>query len=311
MKICERRNIVRKFVCILIIIIIVLLPIFSVNAVEEDSKNASIDFELGEILVNAFDPEERKMIQNKDIYYWNAMDLEISDQPIVKVYCSSVFREWGDRPFTELISEAEKLLKDGTIIGCDYIIFNQKPIIIHYGYMGGQDYGRYVIDIPNILPTDTTLMIQKTIQSLSATTEILGQNCKINNIIAFCGDVMSEQFLYVDTDNGVFVKYFDYNNQGGVWYEEDDIREMIRSYLNELKSLPETTENLYGGVAQSPDNIEEREQSIADLPTESFETLNKTTTYIYIISIFSVVVLCSAVILLIFRKKIFVFKCRR
>jgi hypothetical protein len=292
----------RKIISFLIIVAISLQPVVSASATE--TYNYSIDPELGEILVNSFDPEERKMIQNKDIYYWNAMDLEISDQPIVKVYLTSVFREWADRPYKELIAEAEKLLKNGTIIGCDYIIFDQEPIIIHYGYMGG-DYDRYVIDIPGILPTDPTLMIQKNIQSLSANMEILGQHCKINNIVAFCGDVMSEQFLYLDTDKGVFVKYFDYvENLDGVWYSEETIREMGRDYLKELAEIPNGGRNLYGGGISSSDSMDAYTEQTHVPNTDPVDEEKNVSDYAWVIVASAVLSLGGIMILLIIIRKI-------
>ena len=116
---------------------------------------------------------------------------------------------------------------------------------------------------------------------------------------------MQEQCLYVDTDKGVFVKYFDYKNQDGVWYEEETVREMIRSYLKECEAIPETSENLYGGM--SANNVDDSIENISNTQEETSEAVKKTPIYVWPVVCLGLVALCFAVILLVFRK-IFIFR---
>ena len=299
----------RKFVCILLIVIIAMLPMFSISATEEDSNEISIDPELGRILVDAFDTKEREELQNPNIYHDNAQNLEISDQPILKIY-NYPFWQYNYLPFNQLVDLADSMIQSGEINGCSYVIFDKDPIRIAYSHMAGiyeKNEKTLWINTPSIFPNNFI----KDVQGMKATTEILGQSCKISNMVVFDGDNTSTggNILYVDTDKGVFIKYYRDDIVDGIWFKESDFRTLLKAWIE--KEEWTRSGYTYDSKEALSAFIESYADRIDELPPLSSEAPKKVPMYVWIISISGAIVLCASVVLFIFRKRIFISKYRR
>ena len=283
----------------------VLLSIFSVNAVEEGSNGTSIDSELGEILVNAFDNSEREALQDKNIYHETVSDLVITNQPIVKIY-DEIYWNKSHLPIEELLTYASKNENS------DYVIFDKSPMRIRKAFTGGI----YNCVLLTMSREPDNVNFIKDIQNMEATTEILEQSCKISNIVAFDGYTsFSGAALYVISDKGVFVKYYKDQNDEGSWFEEDDYRNWAKEYNEYLTSdevnIGKNGEPVGGGTKSFLDIAKAHNEQPENFSNSQYDPITKIPTYIWIIAVSGVIVLCVVVVLLIFRKKIFISKYRR
>lgn len=290
-------------------IVIVFLSIITVSAEEQPLKNTSIDPELGEILANAFDSKEREELQNNESYHDNAQELEISDQPILKVYNYPVWR-YNYLPFDQLVDLADSMIKSGEVNGCHYVIFDKDPVMIAYSHMGGiyeKSAKTIWIHTPPFFPNNFI----KDIQNMKATTEILGQTCKISNMVVFDGDNTDTggDILCIDTDKGVFIKYYRDDIVEGTWFKEDDFRTLLKAWIEKESWIK--SGYTYGSEASLSTFIENYADRIDELPPLSSEVPKKVPMYVWIIVASGVIVLCAAVVMFIFRKKIFISKYRR
>ena len=305
----------RKFVCILLIVIIAMLPMFSISATEEDSNETSIDSELGEILVKAFDSKEREALQNKESYLDDVKHLEILDQPIVKVYSfPSKLVPSGFLPFEQLISTCDEMIKNDEVNGCGYIVFDDEPIEIYHRYVGGI-YNRDVIQLTRpialYMPSqDLVYNYVSDIQEMKANVEILEEHCKISNIVVFNGyNNFDGALIYADTDKGIFVKHYSDPTDEGIWFREDDFLTLVKAYADQKDwTKPDYT---HGDSSELSAFIESYADRIDELPPLSSEAPKKVPMYVWIISISGAIVLCASVVIFIFRKKIFISKYRR
>ena len=304
MRANERRTVVRKFVCILLIVIIAMLPMFSISATEEDSNETSIDPELGRILVDAFDTSERESLQDKNIYHETVSDLVIADQPIVKIYDEFYWNK-SHLPLEDLLDASKN--EDS-----DYIIFDKSPMRIRKAFTGGI-YNCVLLTMSR--ESDDVNFIND-IQNMEANTDILGQSCKISNIVVFDGYTsFSGAALYVISDKGVFVKYYKDQKDEGSWFKEDDYRNWAKEYYEYLTSdevnIGKNGEPMGGRTNSFLDIVKAHNEEADNSSNSQCAPIAKIPTYIWIISISGAIVLCASVVIFIFRKRIFISKYRR
>lgn len=304
----------KMILIVLLIAIISSLSIILVSADEQPSEIESIDPELGQILIKAFDSEERKDLQNKETYIDDVKHLEILDQPIVKVYnFPSELVPSGFLPFNELISACDEMIKNDEVNGCGYVVFDDEPVEIYRGYVGGI-YNRDIIQLAKpisiYLPSqDLVHNYTSDIQNMKANVEILGQNCKISNVVVFDGYInFHGSITYAETDKGVFVKYYSDPTDEGLWLREDDFLTLVKAYANQKDWTK--SNHTHGGPYLST-FIETYADRIDELPLFLNDVPKKVPVYFWIIAVSGVIILCVAVALFIFRKKIFISKYRR
>lgn len=303
---------IKKVISVLLFITIVSsLSVISIYAKEQPLKNRSIDLELGEALIKSFSFEERQSLQNKESYLDDAKHLEISDQPIVKVYTfPSELVSSGFLPFNELINACDEMIKNDYVNGCGYVVFDDEPIAIYRGYVGGI-YNRDIVQLykPIYLPSQNLVhnyVID--IQNMKANVEILKENCNVYNIVVFDGYTNFDcSLLYADTDKGVFVKHYSNPTDEGIWLREDDFLKLVKAYAdqNDWTKSDHTHSGSYLStfIETYADRIDELPLFLSDVP-------KKVPVYVGIIAVSGVIILCTVVALFIFRKKIFISKYR-
>ena len=291
----------RKIIALAILLLIAFSLSISINA--ENSKTSCIkDKDLREKLTNSLDKEEFEILSNKDIYASDVKYIDITDKPILKVFNEDIFYICH-LTLDDIVNTISEEIKEGkkTI---DYVIFDEKPIRLSVGdNMRTEDPNDYIITRSYSLQ-ETSYITD--VMNMSGVTEILNQSCAINNIFVF--DMFRSPFgivLYAETNNGIFVKYYPHEFAEGVWFTEEDFQKYGKAYYEYLisyeRNYNEKGEALGGNHISLLEYIDTKYGKV--IPPVN--TDKKELSYLWFVIPVSVCITASAVILFVFRKKLF------
>lgn len=180
-----------------------------------------MDEDIIAVLYNCLSEEDHEILSS----------IQTEGRPVLKVYYTGYF-EHIDADIQNMIEQA---LLYGTV---DYIVFSENENIRWGTWKDGENI---TVDVITIRGSNYSYI--NDIRNMAADTEILGQTCQVSNIYCF-DDLFSHRgaAVYVVTDQGSFVRYYDSAYSEGIWFKEEDFSAYAVEYYNFLIS-PENNYN--------------------------------------------------------------------
>ena len=211
----------KRIVLLLItaVFIIATIPL----AVFADDTRHDMDEEIADIIDSRLTEAERVLLSDGSKYSDSLKDVTLDGLPILKVY--QLHWEYSDKPLDELVAAVDK--SDGKLKASFYVVFDEDPYKI---CVLKKDDGSVLIGKTGAL-SDTTPTFFTDIKNLSGEMVFEGESCKIENI--YCFDSTTSFFgasVYIKTDKGVFVKYYEYEQSQGVVFTETEFRKAAAEY---------------------------------------------------------------------------------
>jgi competence protein ComGC len=262
-KICSGGVFMKKLIMsILLMISILLLSIPAYATENSQDTDLSMDEKLVSVLKNQLSADEYEILNNKDLYNKNnefLKDFSLEDKPVIRIYWEDF---WGFS-MNELIDVANaRNYKAYAVLDDEYVLLK---IVF-------QDGTPTIIGKVDAEPTLPNYLAD--LKMMTAETEILGQQCKIENV--YCFDTLSMYLgtaVYYCTDQGVFVKYYDYEDalsSTGFWFAEQDFNFYSEAYADYLAATAydENGVGLNGrgtGFLEYIENQEEYDKQAAEL----------------------------------------------
>ena len=282
-----------KKAIILITIFLLLCSLgISINA-EEQTISCIEDQKLVDTLIQTFDKSELDILNDEKLHNKDLPDINFSEKPIIKIYCE-VYWYLAHLPLDNILSDMPERND------IDYVVFDDNPIRVRKVLFYGKE-------IPEILisaePADINFI--NDIQKMSSKMLILGNECEILQIVTFDGYTSHQGTLtYVDTDKGMFVKYYPDQLSEGSWFTEEDFRKYAKPYYEYISAY----ENNYDENGQGLNGIHISLLEYIDTKygkvVPSVNTDEKDFSYLWFVIPVGIYITVSAVILFVFRKKL-------
>lgn len=183
-----------------------------------------MDEDIVGVLDSQLTEQELSVLTDESNYYYSLSGASFDGAPMLRVY-NSVFWEYSHKPLDELLAEAERVesARDYSF----YAVFDGDPIKI---CVSKKDDGTVMIYKAAVL-TDDIATFFTDIADLSGVTELGGVSCTMQNI--YCFDSTHSYLgatVYLKTDKGVFVKYYDDERSQGVLFTESEFRKYAEEY---------------------------------------------------------------------------------
>ena len=182
---------------------------------------------------------------------------EVKDRPILKIF-NEIYWDGVGQPFDEYLNSARESENEAGSFVRDFVVFGDNLFRITLWEYDGQIRiaKRYDYDDSSI-PTYLRDLLQA-----DDTVTISGNTVKVKNI--FCFDSLNSHtgaVVYLITDIGVYVKYYEQSTSEAVCYSEEDFRKIMSEYYQFLTShennYNENGEPL-GGTPSLTDYLRER-----------------------------------------------------
>ena len=229
----------KKYTFLITLLLLIITLNVSVYAIDSDLKTdrAVLDENLASQLINQLGKSDSDIIKNKELYSANAKNVDVENKPIIKVY-NSIYWEVSDQSINNIILRAD------LAVAIDYIVLGNEDVRLTKLKIDDD----VTMGISNI---DADCNFIEDIKSMSINTDILGDRCRIKNIVCF--DAFSSYdgaSVYVITDKGIFIKYYSDPLSEGMWFSEDEYSRYAIAYHKYLTSpennYNENGEPLYG-----------------------------------------------------------------
>ena len=184
-----------------------------------------------EILSNQLSQQEFAELTNDNNYDSSVKKEIIVGNPILRIH-SEIYWSLSDNSLDDLLSNVQKIESDAKY--SDYIVFADNIIKIRL-----MKYDNGTIKIGKVCEyTDISLPIFiKEICDITDLIDINGDICKVENVYYF--DATSSYqgaVLYLKTDKGVFVKYFEDKFSEGKIYTEEEFATKSAEYYQFISS---------------------------------------------------------------------------
>lgn len=236
----------KKFFRIATVIVTVFIAAaFSFGVFAETSLNG-MDEDIISIINSQLTEQELSVLTDESNYDPSFAGASLNGVPILRVH-NSIYWKYSDKPLDELIAEAERY--EDSISKYFYIVFDEEPYEI---YVQNKD-GAISIWKAALWPDDVRTFFTD-IADLSGETVIDGKSCKIENIYCFDStNSMGGATVYLRTDKGVFVKYYEDGRSEGVIFTEAEFRNAAADYYDYITSYEynynESGEGLSGTIS--------------------------------------------------------------
>lgn len=282
----------KKAIILITIFLLLFLLGISINA-EEQTISCIEDQKLVDTLIQTFDKSELDILNDEKLHNKDLPDINFSEKPIVIIY-DHVYWEYSYLSLHDVLSTMP------VQSSMDYAVFGDKTIRVRKALVYGQKIPQIVISSE---PADANFI--NDIQKMSSKMLILGNECEILQIVTFDGYSSHQGTLtYVDTDKGMFVKYYPDQVSEGSWFTEEDFRKYAKAYYEYISAYEnnyaENGQGLNGNISLL-EYIDTKYGKV--IP--SVNTDEKDFSYLWFVIPIGVYITASAVILLVFRKKLF------
>ncbi|MBR5767091.1 MAG: hypothetical protein IKX86_00245 [Clostridia bacterium] len=199
--------------------------------VEADYTNQVMDGKIIDVIKSQLSPEEYSELMATENYNNSLESDALKDYPILRVY-NSVYWEYASNPFNEFMSK---------VLSSDskkqhhlrYVVFGREVFSV---VMLKWEDGSVTIGKARDYDDSVPSMISDII-NLQETIEVDGERYTIKNI--YCFDETSSfkgAVLYLITDSGIFVKYYENESAEGMLFTEDDFRIKASEYHRYITS---------------------------------------------------------------------------
>ena len=222
MRANERRTVVRKFVCILLIVIIAIALFIAMMFTCSFGISATADFQeqpkqAEELLAQIIDPQEHENLLNPSFYDATLSEYNFSEQSVITLHFGLPW--WSAHgEIEEMIAEAKRYFHCPN----QYVILGEKPLKISQ-YIN--DDGLPVFSLETIY--DTTPMWISDIESAVMYDEQAGT---LQNIVCFDGSNRHDGMLvYYVYDNYFVANYYEYEGKCLV-LKEDEFKQYVKEY---------------------------------------------------------------------------------
>ena len=187
--------------------------------------DANFDESLTSVLNGKIASTDTEILFNPKYYDQSMANVNVVGKPIVKCY-NEIYWNLSGGELQAIISVADKSNS------VDFIVFDDSNYRITKWQKNSDSViismNRIYFDSPNYL---------KDIQSLTAQTKINNTQCNISNIICFDGSTSFMGILvYLITDQGTFVKYYENNSSNAMLFPEQEFKKRATKYYNFLIS---------------------------------------------------------------------------
>lgn len=282
-----------KKAIILITIFLLLCSLgISINA-EEQTISCIEDQKLVDTLIQTFDKSELDILNDEKLHNKDLPDINFSEKPIVIIY-DHVYWEYSYLSLHDVLSNMP------VQSSMDYAVFGDKTMRVRKALVYGQKIPQIVISSE---PADANFI--NDIGKMSSKMLILGNECEILQIVTFDGySSYAGTLTYVDTDKGMFVKYYPDQVSEGSWFTEEDFRKYAKAYYEYISAY----ENNY---AKNGEGLNGNISLLEYIDTKygkvvpSVNTDKKDFSYLWFVIPIGIYITVSAVILFVFRKKLF------
>ncbi|MBQ7603880.1 MAG: hypothetical protein IJU75_02895 [Clostridia bacterium] len=211
--------------------IILVFSSVTMRLVGADYAKEGMDDKIVEIINSQLSQEEYSVLMNVENYKNSLNHDSLQGSPILREYLT-VFWEYADATFNEFMSRV--MASDSkNQHHFSYVVFGSEvfSVAVLKWEDGSVTIGKardYDDSIPSIISD---------IINLQETIEVGGERYTIKNIYCFDGTSSYEgAVLYLVTDSGIFVKYYENENAEGMLFAEDDFRTKAFEYNRYITS---------------------------------------------------------------------------
>lgn len=199
--------------------------IINVCAVEEMTDDTEkIDSALTDIFSKQITESEFNILTNSEYYDTSMQKVNINNKPTMKIY-NYIYWSLSDKPLQTIVSEANKEKWK------DYIVFDDTPLKIRVL----QDEESSSVGVNEEYTTVPQFISD--IQNLQEDITICNINCKLEDIVCFDGNSSYQGVIvYLKTDQGIFVKYYENYNSSALVFTEDEFSKYAIDYYNYISS---------------------------------------------------------------------------
>ncbi len=214
---------IKGAISIVLSVVLVLIMATGVFADEATSETTiSMDQKIADILRAQLDEEELAILQDSDLYNTSMNGREIADQPIISVY--HVFWASASQPLTSMIEKGKEHDRQNDFRY--YVVMDAEPYYL--AYLGKRGMIGVTDPFENALPTYVSDIL-----SLTEYVTLGGEESRIQGVYCFervFNQYTREILVYLQTDRGVFVKYYEDLYAEGQSYAGDQFREYAAAY---------------------------------------------------------------------------------
>ena len=209
-------------------IMILIVAAFSFGAFAE-TISIGMDEDIIGIISSQLTEQELSILTDESNYHPSFAGASLNGIPILRVH-NYLYWEYSDKPLDELLAEAKRY--EDSIRKYFYVVFDEEPYEV---YVQNKD-GAISIWKAALWP-DNVRTFFTDIADLSSETVIDGKSCKILNIYCFDStNSMGGATVYLRTDKGVFVKYYEDERSEGVLFTEAEFRKAAAEYYAYITS---------------------------------------------------------------------------
>lgn len=226
----------KLFVSIMILSIMASMVLLIYGEDEFVREESIIDQNLGKLFINNVDKTTLKMMLDKTNYSETMEGVSIEGNPIIPVYYAPLCGSDG-YDFESYKEFAQKTYKKDC---CDYIVFDAEKIYrirvgdeLNPSMVSNVGLNSYTIqDDPSFVPNYIA-----DIKKMSLNQTICGVDCTVNDIICINNyPSYHGTAVYIFTDKGNFVKYYDNQNvDKATEYSEKDFLAFYKEYVEYLR----------------------------------------------------------------------------
>ena len=208
----------KRVLTFLLTLAVVLTLCASISAEEAtESGDLTVSAEITQVMDSLLSDEEKALFENCE-------DIDLFDMPIVRVYYH-LFWEWADRPTAEHLALADEYETSRGAL--EYYVLSAVPYKI-----------RVLPDkMAQINTSYSTPQYLKDICALSGQVMVDEKPSDVTGIYCFdCGSSYFGCVVYIETENGTLVKYYEDRSSEAMLFSESDFRKHAGDYYAYITS---------------------------------------------------------------------------
>ncbi len=210
-----------RLTTVAIFVLLIILLATGVLADEAVPQETLLDEKIAAVLKNQTNQEELEILQDTELYDDESMGGRvITEQPVLKMY--PVLWAIADQPLEEMLAAGEDRVSQRN--HWRYLVLDDAP------YVGIFLKGKNLVGVNEEYPDKLPNYISD-IMEMTETLVVDKQEYQINGIYCFGQRTSYQEFaVYLVTDKGVFVKYYEDLYAEGQLFPEEEFRKYAAAY---------------------------------------------------------------------------------
>lgn len=289
---------IKKIVLLAISVLLLFSLVTPVFAATQNTgtEDVTMNKTVASIIKNQLTDEEWSDLRNTRKYDKSMRGKRISDQVVLKVY-PPCWDEIG-KSLPEIIAAEEKNLQNYHSYSAIYVVFDKNTYFVKVGYEDKKVKMVYnESSVPNCV---------KDILILQDHFRIAGEECTLKGVYCFNMEVSDDGFfgvlVYLDTDKGVFVRYYETPSSEGVLYSNEDFTPKALAYFDSI-IYHEGDELKLGQTDRFGEYLRKNEIELKQLALEQDEPAPAPKTNWVVPAVAGAVIVCGTAALLLIRHK--------